>query len=73
MSEIDHAIKVVAREIVSKVSPDWEDYPEIGEHDWERIVAEVKKLTKATEPTLEEFTQAWVELSNRAEHGGTDA
>ena len=44
----DEAIEAIARHVIGHhsraVEDDWENYPEVGEHDWERIVHRVELL-----------------------------
>lgn len=66
-------IQLVARYIVyawltdSDREPAWEDYPEVGERDWERVVEEVKALGRSVDPGLDEFKKAYRQLADRAE------
>ena len=66
-------IQLVARYIVyawltdSDREPAWEDYPEVGERDWERVVEEVKALGRSVDPGLDEFKKAYQQLADRAE------
>lgn len=43
---------------------EWEDYPDIGEDDWERIMDRAGEMIK--EPSAQEFTKAYAHLSTRA-------
>jgi hypothetical protein len=63
----DHAIRIVAKGILENLAEDvadgWGLYPEIGEHDWERVVAEVERLA----PPVGGFAEAYALLESRAE------
>lgn len=65
------AIDVVARMIAWRISDperaDWEDYPDIGEHDWERVIARVHDLVGAPSD-ITEFKDSLEYLRRRAEH-----
>ena len=65
------AIKAVARELVAlaveRYARDgWEDFPEIGENDWDRVVEKAQKLAPWPRPT--DFIEAYGVLEARAEH-----
>lgn len=64
------AIDVVARMIAWRISdPEralWEEYPDIGEHDWERIMKVVENLI-GEPPDLAEFKDSIEYLSQRAD------
>lgn len=63
----DDAIDVVARRLIAdlvanEVGSRWDSYPDVGEHDWERIVARARML--AEHPT--EYASAYDLLTRRA-------
>ena len=66
----DEAIELVATSFIeSCLDADfraigWEDYPEIGEHDWDRVIDRVAALTP--EVDLEELSEALRFLAERA-------
>ncbi len=64
------AISIVVAEIVATLVEDacWEDYPEIGEYDWYRIVEHIELNYR--HPDATEYEQAYGVLTKRA---GTDA
>lgn len=67
----DNAVDVIARHCLSVLAlsakPDdaWEDYPDIGEHDWARVILRMASL--APIPEIEEYRQAYDHLRLRAE------
>lgn len=68
---VQKSIDVVARQIAFRIfDPEralWEDYPEIGEDDWERVVAAVEALTPIP-PDMHEYRSSYEYLAGRAEH-----
>ena len=65
------ALRVVAKEAIARgvegVREDgWEDFPEIGEHDWEAVCDLMERLTPR--PDHQEFADAYHLLEARAEH-----
>lgn len=67
---VEHSIEVVARTIIGGLElPDWEDCPEIGEHDWERVIKACRKklLQTAGEISSEQFKTAYKFLEERAD------
>lgn len=63
------AIRIIARHAISNAAGmdiDWEDYPELGERDWEAVKAEINRLTPI--PDLDRFDKAYEALSARAGH-----
>jgi hypothetical protein len=70
-----YAAKVVANRIVAQaldhqILGDWEDYPEIGEHDWKLIEAQLEILAGKLRPQAAEYDSAYKLLADRA---GEDA
>lgn len=63
----DEALRVVARKVAAdlaaEVADAWCDYPEIGEHDWARVVELVHEFT----PVPVDFPEAYAILTARAE------
>jgi hypothetical protein len=64
------AIKIVARQVLADVAEyaaeQWEEYPEIGEHDWDAVVTEVVRLAPV-DATSTDFVEAYSLLESRAE------
>lgn len=62
------AIEIIAREAIARkaksVEDSWEDFPEIGEQDWEMVVQCADERLLA--PTVEEYEWAYALLSARA-------
>jgi len=46
----------------------WEDYPEIGEHDWIDICNRLAASVARQNPSAEEFQAAYAHLAGRADH-----
>ena len=46
----------------------WEDYPEIGEHDWNDICRGLLKGAEERSPKANEFMAAYTHLAGRADH-----
>ena len=69
-NRVQEAVDIVARHALAIASQTAEllDFPEIGEHDWERVEAEIDRLVKRLAPTLDEFEAAYEYLASRAEH-----
>jgi hypothetical protein len=72
MSEMSpaRAIEIVARQVIHNATSDWgrcdwEDYPEIGEDDWFKILKEIADL--APHVARDEFAAAYDLLKARAE------
>lgn len=69
--ETEIAKLTILRHIVASVVSNhtgelWEDYPEIGEHDWIDISERVLKAYAF--PTDREFKIAYAHLASRADH-----
>lgn len=62
---LNQAVDLVARKALHDGEPEWESYPDIGENDWERVMARVEAL-KAETP-WEQFSAAYDFLTARAE------
>jgi hypothetical protein len=65
------AIDVVARRLIVHATTkstldDWDLYPEIGEYDWRAIGARVNALTRANDPSDEQYEAAYEHLTARA-------
>lgn len=64
--EVQRAIEVVAAFALANYATeiaDWEDFPEVGEHDWERVVEEMRRL--APFPERGSFERAYKILEER--------
>lgn len=67
------AVETVARRAISNAlseygrAPEWEDYPEIGEHDWILVDEEIDRRRQRQDVTAEEFAAAYEYLEGRAE------
>lgn len=66
---LDVAVDVVARDLIAKVvreygGDQWDSYPEIGEHDWERI--DKRALELAAQVDGEQYLAAYEFLESRA-------
>jgi hypothetical protein len=63
------AIKIVARQVLADLAEyaaeQWENYPEIGEHDWDAVVTEVVRLAPL-DATSAGFVEAYSLLESRA-------
>jgi len=61
----DVIAQLIAAEVLRECEPLWENYPEIGEYDWEDIARRVGALL--VPPTSEEFAEAYAVLKAGAE------
>jgi len=68
----EQAIDIIARTALaadsSSVEDAWENYPEIGEEDWEWVIQRAEELR--VYPSDDEYREAYALLSARAEHEG---
>lgn len=67
----EQAIDIVARHCARYALEDagaqeWENYPELGERDWERVSERLNQLVAV--PTVDEYTAAYKHLEERATH-----
>lgn len=60
------AVAIMARVVLASGIrySDWESYPEIGEHDWERVIDRAVELAHG--PSAEKFKEAYDLLTARA-------
>lgn len=69
MTSVDEAITIVADEVLAALAEgaaeQWENYPEIGEDDWNRIVKLIER--KAPHPGNARYFKAYELLELRAE------
>jgi hypothetical protein len=71
----DAAIAVVAKRVIAtdlrasidRGSIDWGDYDEVGESDWDAIVARVHYVADQIDPTNEQYDEAYALLTERAD------
>lgn len=77
MSEIRtaEAIRIIARRVIDNIlslddfgGDQWENFPEIGEHDWLDVVAEIRKFSIGLNPDDWHFQTAYEHLRSRADH-----
>lgn len=63
------AFTVVAMWMLSRqcVCQDWENYPDIGIHDWEQISGVLGVLMDRLAPTSGEYREAYALLKSRAD------
>lgn len=63
------AVEVVARMAIFNVlgEVEWQDYPEIGEHDWQEVLDRVEVIGCALKPPTDDYTEAYAFLEARAE------
>jgi hypothetical protein len=65
------AVREVARHAIADAvrlnPPRWEDYPDIGEHDWEAIAAEVERVLDRLAAQREKYDCAYRVLAGRAD------
>jgi hypothetical protein len=73
LASVDAAMRVLLddllaiRDIDPDMTPsDWEDFPEIAEHDWVRVEVEVERRAEAIDPTDDVYRQAYELLAGRA-------
>ena len=63
-NRVTEAVDVVARWALSL---SWEDFPEIGEHDWDAIAARAAAIVDC--PSVDEYEAAYEFLAARADGG----
>lgn len=67
----DQAIKIVAQDAIHRALTEygtrveWENYPEIGEDDWESVLVWIELFS--TPPSADDFTAAYALLEARAD------
>lgn len=59
------ALDVIAGGACDRVAEGWENYPDLGEHDWQRVAEAVERLAPDPDPTL--LDEAYALLEGRAE------
>jgi hypothetical protein len=71
------AISVLAHHVVAEAldaaigaeNIGWEDYPEVGENDFDKVVTRAGKLADRLRPSEDEYEQAYAVLADRADSG----
>lgn len=64
------AIEIVARDVIQdavefgSIDDKWEDYPDLGKWDWERVVHEARRMAKSSYSDSQ-FDEAYALLSAR--------
>lgn len=67
------AIETVARHVLANavaeypISPEWENYPDIGEYAWDAVLAEARRLASVLARKAEHYDAAYRHLAERAE------
>lgn len=71
--ETVQAIETVARRVLFVLvdteyygADVWEDFPEIGEHDWDRVVDQARALVGGLNPSGSLYADAYAHLKSRA-------
>jgi hypothetical protein len=64
------AAMVIANAAVSGTPPLWEEYPDIGEHDWAEVLNEVHRQVDKIAPELDDYIAAYDALTARANADG---
>lgn len=66
---LDAAVAIIAQQILARAADtaqhEWENYPEIGEADWDAVLAKVTDLAPFPEPDM--YKDAYALLEARAE------
>lgn len=72
-NRLAEAIDVIAKQAIKSATDDhpgyavsWENYPEIGEEDWARVVERIDELTGLMAPDQAQFEAAYDYLTERA-------
>lgn len=75
-SATDWAIRTVARRVLAQVAAEaiklggtaasGENHPDIGQYDWERVLADVRRLAERTDVQGEHYESAYRHLAGRA-------
>jgi hypothetical protein len=74
MMSPEDAYWIVARRVVAnaasganQIEPEWENYPEIGEHDWVLVLGRVNDVCRQFNPKDQSYSDAYALLTERAE------
>ncbi len=64
-------VRIVACQVIQTALErvDWEDFPDLGEHDWSEVYKTAQELLSPW-PLTESYQAAYDWLSTRADHGG---
>lgn len=70
-SALDHAISAVSRRVVTNlvsehIGEEWENYPELGERDWQRVMDDALRRVGELDPSPDVYHNAYEHLSQRA-------
>lgn len=70
--QTSEALEVVAKWVAAgalrgMIEPEWENYPEIGEHDWDAIQCWLESHAASIDPERMEYSRAYTVLTKRAE------
>lgn len=63
---------IVARRVASRLIDEdalgvlWEDYPEIGEHDWVAVTKQAEHIAERLNPSDDQYTAAYFYLASMA-------
>jgi hypothetical protein len=65
-------IPIIAEEAIGRYLEgaefaEWEDFGDIGEYDWDRVLASIKRKAKEIRPAKEEFDAAYKWLADRSD------
>jgi len=66
----DEALRTIALVIITSATEDaaeWEDFPGIGEHDWQAVVDHVGSIVGSMRPTHQQVREAYLLLAGRAD------
>lgn len=68
----DMYVRMVARQVAAQaltVGPavEWENYPEVGEHDWEAVEAEVAYIADVLRVSPDNYAHAYAQLAALAD------
>lgn len=65
-----NAVDVIAKNLLTSCAAvcekDWEDYPDLGENDWEQVRNRVRDLVDLLAPSPPEYEAAYEYLAERA-------
>lgn len=71
--QVTRARDIVARRVVNRLINEdalgclWEDYPELGEHDWVAVTKHAEVIVERLDPAQEKYDSAYRFLAARAE------
>ncbi len=73
--QVTRARDIVARRVVNRLINEdtlgclWEDYPDLGEHDWVAVTKHAEVIVERLDPADEKYDVAYRFLAARAEEG----